>query len=88
MLDSHTAPIDGHDRAVEGRCRTSLLEQFSCRPDTLEGTLLHPKWICVPVHRVFKLCPSTTSDGRQISVEVGLPIPTEPKIKPKYNKKS
>ncbi|KAA1085348.1 hypothetical protein PGT21_004088 [Puccinia graminis f. sp. tritici] len=54
MLDASVAPIDGHDRAVGGRCRTSLLEQFSCRPDTLEGTLLRPQWTCVPVHRVFK----------------------------------
>ncbi|KAH9467601.1 hypothetical protein Pst134EA_011240 [Puccinia striiformis f. sp. tritici] len=52
-------------------CRVSTLEQFSCRPDILRGTVQNPKWICVPIHRFFKLCPSESSNSdRLISVEI------------------
>ncbi|KAI9609176.1 hypothetical protein KEM48_002955 [Puccinia striiformis f. sp. tritici PST-130] len=59
-------------------CRVSTLEQFSCRPDILRGTVQNPKWICVPIHRFFKLSvhlasvsilQSSNSD-RLISVEI------------------
>ncbi|KNZ54903.1 hypothetical protein VP01_281g5 [Puccinia sorghi] len=39
----------------------ATLEQFSCRPDTLRGTIQNPKWICVPIKRFFKLSVLTTS---------------------------
>ncbi|POW09391.1 hypothetical protein PSHT_09142 [Puccinia striiformis] len=66
----------------EDPCRVSRLEQFSCRPDTIRGSIQNPKWICAPIHRFFKLsvlllfslsfkCPSESSHpSRLISTEI------------------
>ncbi|PLW14811.1 hypothetical protein PCANC_01116 [Puccinia coronata f. sp. avenae] len=71
-LETHHEPSDNF--------RISTLEQFYCIPDKLRGTLQNPKWICVPIHRFFKLCPQETSSQHPstknrpfISVEIPPP---------------
>ncbi|KAA1067017.1 hypothetical protein PGT21_009818 [Puccinia graminis f. sp. tritici] len=68
---------EGVEELVGDGCRglISRLEQFSCRPDSLRGTIQNPQWICVPIHRFFKLCRSAS---RTISVEIPPPQSTDP----------
>ncbi|EFP81191.1 hypothetical protein PGT21_020278 [Puccinia graminis f. sp. tritici] len=75
---------EGVEELVGDGCRglISRLEQFSCRPDSLRGTIQNPQWICVPIHRFFKLCRSAS---RTISVEIPPPQSTDPTRPTKKN---
>ncbi|KAA1065186.1 hypothetical protein PGTUg99_018776 [Puccinia graminis f. sp. tritici] len=71
-----------HQELGNGSRGISRLEQFSCRPDSLRGTIQNPQWICVPIHRFFKLCRSAS---RTISVEIPPPQSTDPTRPTKKN---